>query len=238
MVFELSKSSRIAIVGSGEFGLSTAYHLLQSGYKSITLFDRTRPPVPDGSSVDISRIVRADYEDPVYARMVVEALELWKTTFKDHFHPSGLLCMCASDNRKYISDSLPMVKDLGLPVTEFSNGEEASKYLQLHEGALSGLSGYLSHGAGWAHAANATKQLFEMCLDLGAVFVESAVRALCYATDNLSVTGLSLEDGTLFNADLVIVSAGAWTDSLISSGDRLVATGQVLSLLNNSDCIS
>ncbi|KAK7207695.1 FAD dependent oxidoreductase [Myxozyma melibiosi] len=226
MAHPFTKSSRIAVVGSGEFGLSTAYYLLQAGYKSVTLFDRTRPPVPDGSSVDISRIVRADYDDPVYARMVVEALELWKTTYNDHYYPSGLLCMCPTTNPKYLADSLPVVKDLGLPVTEFSSGKAAADYLSLSQDALSGLAGYLSHEAGWVYAAKAVKQLFEMCLDQGAIFVEKAVADLIYAEDGHSVTGLKLEGGEMFQADVVIVACGAWTDTLVPTGERLLATGQ------------
>ncbi|KAK9466823.1 FAD dependent oxidoreductase [Lipomyces arxii] len=222
-----AKTARIAVVGAGEFGISTTYHLLESGYTDITLYDRVQPPVPDGSSVDISRIVRADYDDEVYAKMVVESLELWKTQFKDFYHPCGLLCMTPAGNPKYLEDALRNVEALGLPVTKFASGPEASKYLKLtHTDAMSGLAGYLSHDAGWAYAAKATEHLFNLCTGLGAKFIAKEIKSLVYGDDKSTVTGLSFTDGSNAAVDFVIVSAGAWTDSLVDTSSRTLATGQ------------
>ncbi|KAG6357349.1 hypothetical protein INS49_013225 [Diaporthe citri] len=58
-----SKVDSILVVGAGEFGLSLALELRQRGYESVTVLDRFFPPVPDGSSVDVSRIVRSDDGD-------------------------------------------------------------------------------------------------------------------------------------------------------------------------------
>lgn len=47
---------KILIVGSGCFGLSSAYHLLKEGYKDVTIIDRSDVlPAIDGSSNDINR---------------------------------------------------------------------------------------------------------------------------------------------------------------------------------------
>ncbi|KAJ1329720.1 sarcosine oxidase-like protein [Microdochium nivale] len=69
----------ILIIGAGVFGLSLAHELARNrGYTNVTVLDRALPPVPDGSSVDISRIVRSEYADPVYTRMAKEALVEWR----------------------------------------------------------------------------------------------------------------------------------------------------------------
>ncbi|KAK9450167.1 FAD dependent oxidoreductase [Limtongia smithiae] len=231
-----SKTSKIAIIGCGEFGLSTAYYLLLAGYKSVTLFDRSTPPVPDGSSVDISRIVRADYDDVVYARMVVEALEGWHGEYSEYYSECGLLCMTPDGNPKYLADALATVSALGLPVMQFASGEDAAKNLHLHNGALQGLSGYLSREAGWAYASKAVGYLFNKCLELGAVFVPKAVSEIVYSTDGpTTVTGLKLEDRTVFPADLVIAATGAWTDSLVPLSSRTLATGQPVAFVQLTD---
>lgn len=62
--------SRVIIVGSGVFGLSTALWLARSGYKNVTVFDRCDfekkyyNPADgcDGASADINKIFRATYE--------------------------------------------------------------------------------------------------------------------------------------------------------------------------------
>lgn len=81
----------LVIVGAGVFGLSTALELRKRSYTNVTVLDRFMPPVPDGSSVDISRIIRMDYSDPLYGRLAREAHALWKSAYKDHFHESGFV---------------------------------------------------------------------------------------------------------------------------------------------------
>ena len=64
------------------FGLSTARELSRRGYSNITLLDRYLPPVPDGSSVDISRVIRLDYADDFYTTLGLEAMEGWETEYR------------------------------------------------------------------------------------------------------------------------------------------------------------
>ncbi|KAK4199746.1 FAD dependent oxidoreductase [Triangularia verruculosa] len=79
--------SSILIVGSGLFGLTTAYSLSRRREftnTSITVVDRSNPsspttfPSPDAASIDTSRIVRADYADHAYAALCDEAQLQWR----------------------------------------------------------------------------------------------------------------------------------------------------------------
>ncbi|KAK0742526.1 FAD dependent oxidoreductase [Apiosordaria backusii] len=79
--------SSILIIGSGLFGLTTAYSLSRRhefANTSITVIDRSDPsststfPSPDAASVDTSRIVRADYADHAYAALCDEAQLQWR----------------------------------------------------------------------------------------------------------------------------------------------------------------
>lgn len=97
-----SKSDAILIVGAGVFGLSTAYELTKRGYTNITVVDRFLPPVADGSSLDISRVIRTDYADPLYAKMGSEALQGGRTEYQAHYHGSGFV-MLAPQERPSIS---------------------------------------------------------------------------------------------------------------------------------------
>ena len=50
------KDDRIVIVGSGCFGLSSAYHLLKAGFLNVTVLDRSQQlPAVDGASNDVNR---------------------------------------------------------------------------------------------------------------------------------------------------------------------------------------
>lgn len=51
-----SPSSKIVIIGSGCFGISTALHLLRRGYTDVIVLDRSPVlPAPDAASTDINK---------------------------------------------------------------------------------------------------------------------------------------------------------------------------------------
>ncbi|KAJ3567524.1 hypothetical protein NPX13_g6736 [Xylaria arbuscula] len=103
--FKVPKS--ILIIGSGVFGLSTALALTQrSEFPSntpITIIDRSPDPdvfpARDASSIDSSRIIRADYADLAYAELAAEAQKHWRQNIEDpkslggegRYNKSGLL---------------------------------------------------------------------------------------------------------------------------------------------------
>src|ERR1700712_2205203 len=107
----------ILILGSGVFGLSTALALsTRPSFKhtTITVLDRSPFPSPDGSSVDTSRIIRADYSDPAYASLAASAQEIWRQQGpsdlggEGRYSESGLV-LAADKGRqgeKYVRESL------------------------------------------------------------------------------------------------------------------------------------
>lgn len=66
------KSEPILVVGAGAFGLSTVYHLLKAGYKDITVLEKDEEiPSRWSAANDLNKIVRAEYEDPLYQEMTL-----------------------------------------------------------------------------------------------------------------------------------------------------------------------
>jgi heterodisulfide reductase subunit A-like polyferredoxin len=70
-----SKSEATLIVGAGVFGLSTALELKRKGYRHVTVLDRYMLLVADGNIVDISRIIKSEFTDPLYAKIANEATQ-------------------------------------------------------------------------------------------------------------------------------------------------------------------
>ncbi|RYO85563.1 hypothetical protein DL766_007542 [Monosporascus sp. MC13-8B] len=73
------------IVGAGVFGVSTALHLAARQEKdgkavAVTLVDRDAPDAPTrvAASWDWNKVVRADYEDPTYCALALEARDAWR----------------------------------------------------------------------------------------------------------------------------------------------------------------
>ncbi|ODV58977.1 nucleotide-binding domain-containing protein [Ascoidea rubescens DSM 1968] len=82
-----SKDSKIIIIGAGIFGLSSALHLAEAGYRNIKVFDRldfnqinyTFLEGADTASADINKYFRIFYADKIhYQKLAFEASEIWE----------------------------------------------------------------------------------------------------------------------------------------------------------------
>ncbi|KAI5204439.1 fructosyl amino acid oxidase [Aureobasidium subglaciale] len=230
----MHKDGSIVIVGAGVFGLSTALELKRRGYSDITILDRHLPPVPDGSSVDISRIVRPDYADDFYARMGVAALEVWQEEYPAFFHRSGLLC--AQSGREfgnaYLKEARDNLERIGCKASlwAFTGKEATERYPGIH-GDLSQTSGYCNLDAGWVNAAGSIKHLASLCEKASINFLSGSRGTVTelISTETAgrkTITCVRTANGEDTSADTVILATGAWTPHLIGAGNRFLSTGQ------------
>ena len=176
-----SPPSQIIIIGAGVFGISTARALLSRPKYSnckITILDASpKLPNPSGSSVDSSRIVRPDYANATYASLAIEAQKLWRDTSdgswggQDRYHEPGFLITADIGAEWYVTKSLHNVRSLA----ESSEGvvdkkrieelpdKEAIRRASGYTG-VSGDSGYVNWGSGWADAELCVQYALE-CLE-------------------------------------------------------------------------
>ncbi|USW55150.1 Putative FAD dependent oxidoreductase, FAD/NAD(P)-binding domain superfamily, MTOX family [Septoria linicola] len=234
----------VLIVGSGVFGLGTAYALAQrEKFKNtkITVLERTIFPAQDGASIDNSRIIRADYEDLVYAKLMEEAMPYWKGEFGEdgRFSQSGLALISNGKGESaetFMRGALKNVTEnlglkVGKDVTIFDNEADARKVMGTNGGFV-GDRGYVNWTSGWAHAENGVKFMRKKVEALNRVhFQTSEVQRLLFKGSN-EVLGVELTDGTHLTADLTILATGAWTPKLIDTRGICSATGQVLTYID------
>ena len=66
------RDSSVIILGGGAWGLSTALHMLNSGFVDITVIERAeRIPSRYSAAWDLNKIVRAEYEDAFYTELAL-----------------------------------------------------------------------------------------------------------------------------------------------------------------------
>jgi sarcosine oxidase/L-pipecolate oxidase len=241
----------ILILGSGVFGLSTAFALTKRPIFSntkITVLDKSPFPAPDGSSIDTSRIVRPDYKDPAYAKLAALAQDEWRKQGDDElggqgrYSENGLMLVAnrGVQGEEYVTKSLDNARHLAKP-----GDEDSVVYLKdrtaidkvARTGGGSGDWGYVNKRSGWADAEASMVWLHKQAEKTGKIdFVTGTAEAFLYDNeDQQKVIGVRLKDGSTINADLVIAATGAWTGKLIDLSGRAQATGQVLCYLEITD---
>ncbi len=86
MSAQVSHDSKILIIGSGVFGISTALWLARSGYQDVTVLDMQDTAATgydpnkdvDSASADINKIIRFSYGSAIaYQRLATEGAVIW-----------------------------------------------------------------------------------------------------------------------------------------------------------------
>ena len=226
----LSKDAALLIVGSGTWGLSTAVHLARRGYTNIQCLDRYAYPSPDSAAYDLNKIISMRNDSPITARVSRDALAGWHDPlFKEVWHEVGLI-MAGTDAQQvaYCRHAYQGWVDCGAgaDVRWLERTRDFHECVpQLCEGSLPGWRGFLHKRSGWAHARDSMKVMGDEARRLGVKFSagpQATMKSLLL-DDSGQATGIVTEDGTEWPADLVVMTTGAWTDSLIDMKGQIEA---------------
>ncbi|KAJ9144153.1 FAD dependent oxidoreductase [Pleurostoma richardsiae] len=223
----ISKDEPIVIVGAGVFGLSTALEVKKRGYQHVTVLDRYLPPVVDGSSVDISRVIRVDYADPLYGKMAGEAHEGWINEYGKHYHQTGFVMLAEGLNLAYIERSKQTSRQLDNTLQEYDDARQIRDIFPSIQAQLDGLKGYVNPQGGWADAEARIRQLSVQCTLRGVSFITGPRgRVLSLRYNGGRVAGVNVAEGDPILASQVILATGAWTNRLIPISHASSASGQ------------
>ncbi|KAJ4268915.1 hypothetical protein NW762_002986 [Fusarium torreyae] len=223
----VSKTEPIVIVGAGVFGLSTALELKKRGYKNVTVLDRYLPPVVDGSSVDISRVIRVEYADPFYGKMAREAYDGWVRDYSDHYHQSGFVMLASSSGNSYAEKSKGANKSLGDDLEEYENANDIRKKFPEIQAKIDGMKAYYNKNGGWADAASSIRQLATECTLAGVSFITGTRgRVVSLRYSGYKVTGVNVAEGDPISAAQVILATGAWSNRLLPISHATSGSGQ------------
>ncbi|KAM3508151.1 hypothetical protein MY10362_001356 [Beauveria mimosiformis] len=233
-----AKADSIIIVGAGVFGLSTALELAQRGYTNVTVLDRFVPPAVDGSSVDLSRIIRFDYGDRLYGIMAREAVAGWAADYPDHYHQSGFLMLneAAEPGFEYTRHCVAVDEELGRTIELYDDAADMRERVPGIPAKLEGFKAFYNPKGGWADAAASIGQLAGRCSQAGVSIVSGrrgTVKKLVYQGSR--VTGVQLLDGSRMGASLVILATGAWTNHLLRVTHASSASAQPVGFIQLTD---
>ncbi|KAH7168160.1 FAD dependent oxidoreductase [Fusarium sp. MPI-SDFR-AT-0072] len=233
-----SKEKSIIIVGAGVFGLTTALELKKLGYQHVTVLDRYLPPVVDGSSVDVSRVVRVEYADPLYGEMAREAHQGWLQQYGDYYHQSGFVMVANKLGNSYIEKSRGVNKSLSGEhdtLEEYENAHDIRRRFPEIQAKLDGMKAYYNPQGGWADAESSIRYLAAQCSLAGVAFIAGERgRVLSSRYIGYQVTGVNVAQGDHISASQVILATGAWTNRLVPISWTSSASGQPVGFIRLS----
>ena len=207
------------LIGAGCFGASTALHLKQTcPAAKVTLIDRTPFPCPTAAAHDLNKIVRAEYEDPLYLKLALEALKIWNCDpiFKPWFHRTGLVF--ASDMVRGDAVIANYKSLVGHSPTMMLDPEDIkSRFGGIFRDAdWTGVSKCTwSPEAGWADAEQALQSVIQAAVELGVEYRTTAISAVSFDKDGVCL-GVQTNTGERFTADHTILCTGAYTPQLLA----------------------
>jgi sarcosine oxidase/L-pipecolate oxidase len=194
--------------------------------------------VPDGSSVDISRVIRFDYTDDTYLTMAHEAYQKWSQMpkYKDIFRTAPILAaMNNKSPRPWVEGVTAALSKHELPFTKLPHADAAHQAFPVLSGALAspGFSGYYNAQAGWADAQKAIAQLRDDCIEVGVSFTSgragSAVK-FERASDG-QIKAVHTAAGSKIEGEHFVLAAGAWSAGLAPMYNSTLSTAQVIAYL-------
>ena len=249
----------ILIVGTGVFGLSTLHYLLQWPEYAKLPITVVSPSIPESlspsstsantadaaaskiASNDINRIIRADYADYLYSKLMSSALPLWKNTpgLSKHYHESGLLLTAENDTPAvhYVRESLANTTKYGYRISEYNTpGEVAAAIRAPGVAKATGDFGYLNAQSGWADAGRSLEWMWDEVAKLSQGrnirFVRDMAQKVLYSKDGRQVRGIALGNKEEVTADLTLLAAGAWTPALLDLSGIASAHGECIAYVD------
>ncbi|KAJ5225345.1 Fructosyl amino acid oxidasesarcosine oxidase [Penicillium chermesinum] len=223
----------VIIVGAGIFGLSTALAIADRHPSTkVTIIDRATPPVEDGTSVDTTRCIRADYADPIYAKLAEEAQlkieqdpDLSKYYFKQGMSfvtdgEAGPMLAIWSKGLVNIQRTGKRTDLVEMPdpesVFQFIHGKDSKL---VPPGRLTGKRkwnrGYCNLNDAFIDARESIRVVYERCLAKSSLSFQTGTAVQKVLVEHGSAKGVLLEDGRQFHADLTLIAAGAWSNMLV-----------------------
>ncbi|KAH8807876.1 FAD dependent oxidoreductase [Xylogone sp. PMI_703] len=236
MASTVDKEVAILIIGAGTFGLATAQRLSSAGYTNITVLEKdTQVPSRFSAGFDLNKIVRAEYADPFYTPLTLEAINKWQNDplYSPYYHQVGFLNV-VSGSAPEISKDILKEYHASVSKNQAFHGKIEScpdaasikKFAPALYGPMQGWNGYLNRLAGYAHSADAMKAVYEDCVRKGVSFrlgsKEGEVAELLFTPGSSRCIGAKTKGGVEYKASTTIVSLGANVARIIPSAKTQV----------------
>lgn len=207
----------VIVIGAGSMGIAAGYFLSKSGKRTL-LLDSFNPPHNNGSHHGDTRIIRYAYgEGEEYVPLVLKAQELWRdlenNTGKQLFLQTGVLNV-GNEQSDFVKNTISSSKAYSLPLEVMTSSEVNKRWPGIslsddYVGCFEPTSGVLK----CEECIKAYRELAE--LHGASILTNHKVKEISVQGERVTV---KTEEQT-FHSNALVVSAGAWSESLLSMLD-------------------
>jgi len=205
---------RALVLGAGIMGLSAAWALDAAGHR-VTVVEQDAIPNPRGASVDDHRLIRHAYGAATgYMRMVDEAYAAWDALFEAigerPYAETGVLALAggAAPDTDWFAASRRALRGHALVLEDLSPQALEARFPWLRAQGLT--EGFHMPRGGVLLARRIVAGLARHLRSRGATFLRGRATAVDPARARLR-----LSDGTMTEADRLVVAAGPWAPRLL-----------------------
>jgi sarcosine oxidase len=211
--YEVKTSYDFAVIGAGAMGASAALHLATQG-ASVLILDRFTPPHDQGSSHGETRLLRVAYaEGAKYVPFVKRAIHLWRAleerTGAELFCQSGVI-YAGSPSSEFISRARDSSQTHNVKLQTIDHSDLAEIAPQF--APPSDWDILFESDGGYLYVEKCVSHMLKLAEQHGArTAMGTRVKDICRNNGSYRIN----TDIGNFDADSVIVTAGAWAADLL-----------------------
>lgn len=227
-----SATKRVAVIGGGILGVSTAVHLLREGASVILLTERGLASEASGRS--LSWLNSAGERSTPYHQLRVAGVDRYRTLFaadpsREWLQFGGGLMWNAAGQREATEARHAYEKSIGYDSKLVAPGEIASVTQGIAAGAVPE-NAIFNPGEGWVSLPDLIDFLMEEFHARGGELVLNAGKASVMVEDGRT-SGVETASGGTYPADAVLVACGAATPAVVEPLGVHIPNGSPVSML-------
>ena len=224
------RSYDVVVIGSGVFGVWTAYKLHKAGLR-VAVVDAIGPAHSGASSGGESRVTRCGYGGKeIYSEWAWRSIGEWQALSARAglpiFHPMGVLWVHTQPS-ELVQQSARVMSRMNIPFTLLAAPELRSRYPVMR--AADDEAGFLEPAAGALMARRAVQMLASELRAGGVTFVSGAVMPIRKEQgERGALPAVFTKGGERLDADQFVFACGPWLDRVCpdAMADRLFVTRQ------------
>lgn len=214
-----AKNHEVLVIGSGVIGSSIAYHLARQGHDVLVLEARSGVATSPVASWASAGGVRRQGRHPAEAKLAIESIARWPTLEQEleadiHYRQGGNLMLAETEaEAEQLVHFVHQQQVMGFTDVRLIDRHEALQLVPDLNPQV--IAGSYSPSDGQADPALTTRAFAAAAQRLGATY-QFNTPALSLLTQSGRVTGARTNQGD-FYAQHIVLSAGAWSDTLAAS---------------------